>query len=213
MNDNVLPLSRPPLIPTPIERSNDPPKTTTPHWGVSESSNTALRCGTRATKGTDMATTTRVWISPQAHERLHRELDTLRFLFSAGIADEGSDENATAVRRAWETRIQQIHDLLINAVVGEDPPNDGIAEPGMVVTIRRDATGDTETFLLGVHGAEYADMPVYSIESPLGAAIAGARPGQRRTYRLPNGIPMAVTLLNAVPYGLHIADLNQPAPQ
>ena len=35
-----------------------------------------------------MATTTRVWISPQAHERLHRELDTLRFLFSAGIADE-----------------------------------------------------------------------------------------------------------------------------
>ena len=33
-----------------------------------------------------MATTTRVWISPQAHERLHRELDTLRFLFSAGIA-------------------------------------------------------------------------------------------------------------------------------
>ena len=34
-----------------------------------------------------MPSTTRVWISPQAHERLHRELDTLRFLFSAGIAD------------------------------------------------------------------------------------------------------------------------------
>ena len=119
-----------------------------------------------------MATTTRVWISPQAHERLHRELDTLRFLFSAGIA-----------------------------------------EPGMVVTIRRDATGDTETFLLGVHGAEYADMPVYSIESPLGAAIAGARPGQRRTYRLPNGIPLAITLLTAVPYGFHIADLTPAAPQ
>ena len=78
-----------------------------------------------------MHTTTRVWISPQAHERLHRELDTLRFLFSAGIADGDTDENATAVRRAWEIRIQQIHDLLINAVVGEDPPNDGIAEPGM----------------------------------------------------------------------------------
>lgn len=92
-------------------------------------------------KGTDMPTTPRVWISPQAHERLHRELDTLRFLFSAGIADGDTDENAAAVRRAWEVRIQQIHDLLINAVVGEDPPNDGIAEPGMVVTIRRDATG------------------------------------------------------------------------
>jgi transcription elongation GreA/GreB family factor len=137
----------------------------------------------------------------------------LRFLFSSGIADEDADENATAVRRAWETRIQQIHDLLINAVVGEDPPNDGIAEPGMVVTIRYDATGDTDTFLLGVRGAEYADMAVYSIESPLGAAIAGARPGERRTHRLPNGPALAVTLLKAVPYGLHTAELNQPAPQ
>ncbi|HET6735827.1 GreA/GreB family elongation factor [Mycobacterium sp.] len=156
-----------------------------------------------------MPTASRVWISPQAHERLHRELDTLRFLFSAGIADGDTDENATAVRRAWEIRIQQIHDLLINAVVGEDPPNDGIAEPGMVVTIRYDATGDTDTFLLGLQGAEYADMAVYSIESPLGAAIAGARPGERRTYRLQAGATVPVTLLKAVPYGLHAADLNE----
>ena len=157
-----------------------------------------------------MPTTTRVWISPQAHERLNRELDTLRFLFSAGIADGDSDANADAVRRAWEIRIQQIHDLLINAVVGEDPPDDGIAEPGMVVTIRYDATGDTDTFLLGIHGAEYADMVVYSVESPLGSAIAGARPGERRTYRLADGRTMAVTVLKAVPYGLHVADLSQP---
>ena len=155
-----------------------------------------------------MPTTSRVWISPQAHERLHRELDTLRFLFSAGVDDGDTDENATAVRRAWEIRIQQIHDLLINAVVGEDPPNDGIAEPGMVVSIRYDATGDTDTFLLGLQGAEYADMAVYSIESPLGAAIAGARPGERRTYRLHVGATVGVTLLKAVPYGLHAADLN-----
>ena len=159
-----------------------------------------------------MTTTPRVWISTQAHERLHRELDTLRFLFSAGIADEEADENASAVRRAWETRIQQIHDLLINAVVGEDPPNDGIAEPGMVVTIRYDATGDTDTFLLGVHGAEYADMAVYSIESPLGAAIAWrTRPVNAAPTDCPMGAALAVTLLKAVPYGLHTADLSEPA--
>jgi transcription elongation factor GreA len=156
-------------------------------------------------KGIDMAITPRVWISPQAHERLHRELDTLRLLFSAGFADGDTDENASAVRRAWATRIQQIHDLLINAIVGEDPPDDGIAEPGMVVTFRYDATGDIDTFLLGIHGAEYPDMAVYSIESPLGAAIAGARAGERRTYRPPNGTALAVTMLKAVPYGLHIA--------
>ncbi|GAA2791226.1 GreA/GreB family elongation factor [Mycolicibacterium pallens] len=156
-----------------------------------------------------MPTTPRVWISAQAHERLNQELGTLQFLFSAGVADD-ADENATAVRHAWATRIQQLHDLLIHAIVGEDPPNDGIAEPGMVVTVRYDATGDTDTFLLGVHSAEYADMAVYSIQSPLGAAIAGARAGQRRTYQLPNGPALAVTLLKAVPYGLHTADQNRP---
>ncbi len=149
-----------------------------------------------------MSGTTRIWISPQAHERLSRELDTLRFLFSA-VGDEDSSQNAAAVRRAWDKQIQQIHDLLTNAVVGVDPPDDGIAEPGMVVTIRRDDTGDTETFLLGVQGAEYADMPVYSIESPVGGAIAGARAGERRIYKLPDGMRVRVTLLEAVPYGLH----------
>ena len=48
-----------------------------------------------------MPTTTRVWISPQAHERLHRELDTLRFLFSAGIADGDTDDK----RRRCPTRV------------------------------------------------------------------------------------------------------------
>ena len=78
-----------------------------------------------------MTTTARVWISPRAHERLHRELDTLRFLFSAGIPDKDTDDKATAVRRASEKRIAKIHELLVNAVVGEDPPDDGIAEPGL----------------------------------------------------------------------------------
>ena len=59
---------------------------------------TKTRTEMQAMKGTDMRTTPRVWISPQAHERLHRELDTLRFLFSAGIADGDTDENAVAVR-------------------------------------------------------------------------------------------------------------------
>lgn len=134
------------------------------------------------------------WISPQAYERLQRELAALRELSANGTADCD-----------WRARIKQIHDLLANAVVGEDPPDDGIAEPGMVLTIRYDDTGDVETFLLGVRGAEYADMEVYSSQSPLGAAITGARPGQRRTYRLPSGTALTVTLLNAVPYGLHAA--------
>lgn len=149
-----------------------------------------------------MTTNQRIWISVDAQDRLRREFATLREL-CASAPDEHADENAMAVKRARQSRIQRIHDLLLNAVVGEDPPDDGVAEPGMVVTVRYGDTDDTETFLLGVRGAEHGDVEVYSVHSPLGAAIAGARPGERRTYRLPNGTDLAVTMLTAVPYGLH----------
>lgn len=152
-----------------------------------------------------MTTTQPVWISPQAYERLQRELATLRVLHTSAAADGESDDNATAVKCAWQSRIQQIRDLLVNAVVGGDPPDDGVAEPGMVLTVRYDDTGDIETFLLGVRGAEYGDIEVYSNQSPLGAAIAGARPGERRIYTLPSGATPTVTLLEAVPYGVHTA--------
>ncbi|MBJ7884542.1 transcription elongation factor GreA, partial [Bacillaceae bacterium HSR45] len=34
-----------------------------------------------------------------------------------------------------EARIRQLESLLRNATVGEAPPDDGIVEPGMVVTV------------------------------------------------------------------------------
>ena len=90
--------------------------------------------------------------------------------------------------------------LLPNAIVGQNPPDDGIAEPGMVLTIRYDETGETETFLLGVRGAEDADIEVYSPQSPLGSAIVGARAGEQRTYATASGANAPVTVLKAVPY-------------
>jgi transcription elongation factor GreA len=149
-----------------------------------------------------MTTTQRVWISADAQDRLRREFATLREL-CATDPDDHADENAMAVKRARQARIQRIHDLLLNAVVGEDPPDDGVAEPGMVVTVRYGDTDEAETFLLGVRGAEHGDLEVYSVHSPLGGAIVGAQPGERRTYRLPNGTDLAVTVLTAVPHGLH----------
>ena len=89
-------------------------------------------------------------------------------LHSSATADGQSDDNAIAVQHAWQARVQQIHDLLFNAVVGEDPPEDGIAEPGMILTIRYDDSADTETFLLGARSAEHSDIEFYSDNSPLG---------------------------------------------
>lgn len=149
-----------------------------------------------------MTTAQRVWMTPVAYRRLQDELTELRTLIATEAADD-SQENTVAVQRARQTRIQQIHDLLLNAVVGEDPPDDGVAEPGMVLTVRFDQTGEQETFLLGVRGAEYGDLEVYSVSSPLGEALIGARPGDRRTYEVPSGVSVPVTLLRAVPFGMH----------
>ncbi len=73
----------------------------------------------------------------------------------------------------------------------------------MVLTVRYDDTGEIETFLLGVRGAEVAGIDVYSMQSPLGRTITGARPGEQRTYSVPSGADVAVTLLKAVPYEMH----------
>ncbi|MCV7196164.1 GreA/GreB family elongation factor [Mycobacterium angelicum] len=156
-----------------------------------------------------MTTTQSVWMSPQAYRRLQSELGSIRKSRAAAVAavaDGDIDESNGTVQRAWQTRIQRINDLLVNAVVGRQPPDDGVAEPGMVLSVRYDGTGETETFLLGVRDAEYGDLEVYSTQSPLGAAITGARPGERRTYTLPSGDVLSVTLLKAVPYGICQAD-------
>lgn len=147
-----------------------------------------------------------VWLTPDAHTRLLEELEVLRgWSLTAvdGDDSDAADSNAVAVRRAQQGRIQQIHDMLAAAVVGEDPPNDGVAELGMVLTVSYDGSDEQETFLLGVRGADYGDIEVYSVKSPLGEAISGARVGQRREYQLPTGRTQAVTLVAAVPYGLH----------
>ena len=128
-----------------------------------------------------MTSTERIWMTPQAHIRLKTELSTLRSRPSIEVPDDFMeyDDNLVANYAARQARIYQLQDLLTHAVVGDNPPDDGIAEPGMVLTIRYDDTGEIETFLLGVRGAEDTEIEVYSIQSPLGGAIAGANVGEQ----------------------------------
>ena len=105
------------------------------------------------------STTPRVWLTPQAHHRLRNELTAL-LAPARTRPDDEAGEPGIAGDQARERRIRQINDLLSHAVVGEDPPDDGVAEPGMVLTVRFDDTGDTETFLLGVRGAEHGTIEV-----------------------------------------------------
>lgn len=139
-----------------------------------------------------------VWMTQQTKDRLLAELAEL------SEPHIGSGSADISEQQSRQARIHQIHDLLSVAVVGEDPPDDGIAEPGMVLTVRYD-DGDTETFLLGVRDDDQSGLEVYSPQSPLGKAITGARPGEQRSYQVPSGANVTVTLLEAVPYSRHQA--------
>jgi transcription elongation factor GreA len=99
-----------------------------------------------------MISTEPVWMTPQAHTRLQTELAALRSHPTVEVPDDfmDYDDHLVTAHLARRARMRQIQALLSKAVVGEDPAGDGVAEPGMVLTVRFDDTGETETFLLGV---------------------------------------------------------------
>ncbi|MFI6025495.1 GreA/GreB family elongation factor [Amycolatopsis magusensis] len=148
---------------------------------------------------TAMTTSVRPWLTPHAHRSLVQERAGL---VGAENASGNDDPDSLVRKRHRQARIRQIDDILREAVVGEDPPDDGIAEPGMVLTVRYDDTSTAETFLLGSRDeTRQDDLEIYSPDSPLGRALAGAEPGEQRIYQVPNGTTVRVTLVDAEPYG------------
>jgi transcription elongation factor GreA len=97
-------------------------------------------------------------------------------------------------------RIAQLEDMLKRAEVGETPRDNGVVEPGMLVTIRFVGDTDEEKFLLGAREMAGDDVEVYSPQSPLGAAINGHAKGDKVKYPAPNGKELAVEIVDAVPY-------------
>ncbi|MGH3356776.1 MAG: transcription elongation factor GreA [Nocardioidaceae bacterium] len=159
-----------------------------------------------------------IWLTQDAFDKLKEELEHLRgphrTELSARIAaarDEGDlKENggyhaAKEEQGKAEARIRQLEDMLRRAHVGETPPDDGVVEPGMRVTVRFVGVGDTETFLFGARElADFdpaVDLDVYSPKSPLGAAIDGHKKGETITYAAPNGDELEVEIVEAVPFG------------
>jgi len=72
----------------------------------------------------------------------------------------------------------------------------------MVLTVRYEGEGVTETFLMADRaGAAVAgDLEICSPQSPLGRALVGAAPGEQREYRTPDGALLRVSLVQAVPH-------------
>jgi transcription elongation factor GreA len=169
---------------------------------------------TNQATGTSTADAPTTWLTQEAHGRLQAELERLTGEARAEVVrkietareegdlrENGGYHAAKEEQGKLEARIRQLSQLLREARVGEAPPADGVAEPGMVVTVRFE-DGATEEFLLGSREeVAHSAIAVYSAQSPLGRALNGHRMGEQVTYELPNGKPMTVEIINAVPYG------------
>ncbi|WP_448631476.1 transcription elongation factor GreA [Cellulomonas soli] len=156
-------------------------------------------------------TTAATWLTQEAYDRLTAELARLegegRAEITARIAaarDEGDlKENggyhaAREEQAKQEARIRELQAKLRNVQIGT-PPDDGVVEPGMVVTA--EVAGDEMVFLLGSREiAGSADIEVFSPTSPLGAAINGSTVGDSVSYTAPNGREIPVVVRAATPF-------------
>ena len=160
--------------------------------------------------GTD-TTQAATWLTQEAYDRLKAELEHLEGPGRAEVTeriaaarDEGDlKENggyhaAREEQAKQEARIRELKEKLRNVQIGT-PPDDGVVEPGMVVTAV--VAGDEMTFLLGSREiAGSADIEVFSPTSPLGASINGRQVGDTVAYTAPNGREIPVEIKAAKPF-------------
>jgi transcription elongation factor GreA len=139
--------------------------------------------------------TQRIWLTEQTYDRARIELAMLQMERATGSRREHTEPEQRMLR------IRQLQELISSAAVGHEPPDDGIAEPGMVLSVHYETDDLNETFLMADREVSIDDaLPICSPRSPLGAALCGAKAGDRREFQLPGGDPMTVTLVSAVPY-------------
>ena len=140
----------------------------------------------------------KTWLTPAAHQKLVDELEHLttdgRRAIEKRIAearDHGDlRENAeydTAKndQGMMEARIRQLKATLDNAEIRE-AEDSGAVEIGTVATVV-DEDGDEMEFFVAPSENKVAGMLLASPDSPLGAALLGARPGETVSYEAPGG--------------------------
>jgi len=155
------------------------------------------------------------WLTQEAYDRLKAELDYLQgparhevvsrieaAREEGDLRENGGYHAAKEEQGKQEARIRQLKDLLQRAQVGEAPPDDGVVEPGMLVTVRF-ADGDRATFVLGSRELvvdDSVELDVFSPQSPLGSAVNGRSVGDSVEYATPNGHKLTVEITAAKPY-------------
>ncbi|MDY5584976.1 MAG: transcription elongation factor GreA [Arcanobacterium sp.] len=152
-----------------------------------------------------MAETT--WLSRESFDRLQAELDRLKTVGRAEIAERieaarsegdlrenGGYHAAREEQSKMEGRIKELTYLLDHAEVGDTPASIEKVAPGLVITAK--VNENEKHFLLGSReAAADVDIDVYPESAPLGAAIMGLGVGDTTSYVAPNGKEFKVEVL------------------
>ena len=151
---------------------------------------------------------TKTWLTQEAADRLSAELTELETTgrsevvkkIEAARAEGDLKENggyhaAREEQGKLEARIRQLKALLENAEIGTPTGEAGRVSPGMKVKV--EIMGNQMEFLLGSREISTGDLDVYSEQSPLGSAIIGAKIGDERSYKAPNGKMINVLIVAA----------------
>jgi len=138
-----------------------------------------------------------IWLTPAAHDKLQVEFDHLttegrrdaaeRIAIARAHGDlrENAEyDSAKNEQGLMEARIRKLKHLLDNAEVRE-VENSGLVEVGTIVTVIDD--DDEYEFFLAPSENKVPGILLASPESPLGAALLGAAPGDEVRYEAPGG--------------------------
>lgn len=137
----------------------------------------------------DMTASETTWVPPSVLERMTEELTAL----SAQLAP--TPETSKRIRALREA---------LRTTDAADKPNDGLVEPGMLVSVLFTNAARTSTFLLGSRELISLEpsiaVDVYSPSSPLGQALNGARVGDTVSFTPPSGIETKVRVISVEPF-------------
>ena len=113
------------------------------------------------------------------------------------LSENGGYQAAREEQGKNEGRINELIVKLRNAKIMEAPDACTVGN-GSIVTI--DMGGREMVYVLGSRDIAVAtDYDVISPESPIGAAILGAKEGDTVSYKAPNGREISVTITKATP--------------
>jgi transcription elongation factor GreA len=147
-------------------------------------------------------------LSQKAYDRLKAEHDELITVGRVDIArkietarelgdlkENGDYHAAKDFQGHMEARIRQLAGMIENCEIVEGTDGD-VVEPGCVVELRYEGDDDTDLYFFGSVEERGVEHDIVSPRSPLGVALAGAKPSDKVDFTSPTGANLTVEVVS-----------------